>query len=643
MREKLARLFPNLPIERKLLLASVIPLAALIILSVMTYQSVEVFSQDEDELQRIYQAQALSSEYMRLAVDLETGFRGYILTHQDSFLRPYQTAREGILVLGNMLEGLVSEEPSQRAMVAEVQGLVEQMVREKEGLIQQLKAGRQKEAEEYIEEGQGRVLMARIRNGMAQFTALQRNLLNARLTSVSLDRTSLLYVVLWGGALTLGLTVLALHLVARSITGPLIGLARAVGGAPFGAVPAVPVLEREDEIGHLTHVMHAMSVQIKEHLSKLEQSETELRGVNQDLSASEAKYRSLVNHAPFGIFTTKGMSITFSNRYNQILAGLDPDDQMSPDRFRNSIHPSDRQRVLSEFAQAIEQDRPCETVFRFQQQDGTVRKVLSRRIPIKDVEGQTIMYQGFNIDITALDLLQERLSRSERLATLGQVAAGIAHEIRNPLVGIGSTTALLMDDTPESDPRHAELGIILRETRRLDRIVNQIIDYARPREVAPIAFEVEDLLSETVKVLETSLVAKRIVVAMETPPVGLLLHADRDQLKQVLLNLLQNAVEASSDGGRVTLGAFSMPGDRGPGIVVKVADAGCGIHSEDLAHAFEPFFTKGKHRGTGLGLAICRNIIEAHGGDIQLTSEVGKGTSARIWLPVRQDVTVIGG
>lgn len=643
MREKLARLFRNLPIERKLLLASVIPLAALIMLSLVTYQSVEVFSHDEDELQRIYQAQALSSEYMRLAVDLETGFRGYTLTNQDSFLRPFQTAREGILILGNMLEGLVSEDPSQRAMIEEVQALVEQMVREKEALIQQLKAGRQEEAEHYIEEGQGRVLMAGIRNGMAQFTALQRNLLNARLASVSLDRTSLLYVVLWGGALTLGLTVLALHLVARSITGPLIGLARAVGGAPSGAVPAVPVLERQDEIGHLTQVMHAMSVQIKEHLSKLEESEAELRVVNQDLSASEAKYRSLVDHAPFGIFTTKGMNITFSNRYNQTLAGLDPDDQMNPDMFRHSIHPSDRQRVLTEFAQAIEQDRPCETVFRFLQKDGTVRKVLSRRIPIKDAAGQTIMYQGFNIDITALDLLQERLSRSERLATLGQVAAGIAHEIRNPLVGIGSTTALLMDDTPQSDPRHAELEIILRETRRLDRIVNQIIDYARPREVAPITFAVEDLLGETVKVLEASLAAKRIEVAKEVPPGGLTLHADRDQLKQVLLNLIQNAVDASPEGGRVTLSAFSMPGDRGPGLVLKVADAGCGIHSEDLAHAFEPFFTKGKHRGTGLGLAICRNIIEAHGGDIQLTSEVGKGTSARIWLPVRQDVTVIEG
>lgn len=643
MRDKLARPFRNLPIERKLLLASVIPLAALMMLSLQTYRSVEVFSQDEDDLQRIYQAQALSSEYMRLAVDLETGFRGYTLTNQDSFLRPYQTAREGILVLGNMLEGLVSEDPPQRELIAGVQRLVEQMVQEKEGLIQQLKEGQQAEAEHYIEEGQGRVLMAGIRNGMARFTALQRNLLNTKLSSASLDRTSLLYVVLWGGALTLGLTVLALHLVARSITGPLIGLARAVGGAPSGAVPAVPILERQDEIGHLTQVMHAMSVQIKEHLSRLEESESELRGVNQDLSSSEAKYRSLVDHAPFGIFTTKGMSVTFSNRYNQILAGLDPNDQMDPETFRASIHPADRQRVLSEFAQAVEEDRSCETVFRFQQRDGTVRKVLSRRIPVKDAAGQTIMYQGFNIDITALDLLQERLSRSERLATLGQVAAGIAHEIRNPLVGIGSTTALLMDDTPASDPRHAELAIILRETRRLDRIVNQIIDYARPREVAPITFAVEDLLSETVQLLESSLSAKRIVLSMEVPPNLLMLHADRDQLKQVLLNLIQNAVEASSEGGRITLGAFSMPGDRGAGLVVKVVDAGCGIHSEDLAHAFEPFFTKGKHRGTGLGLAICRNIIEAHGGDIQLTSEVGKGTSARIWLPVRQDVTVMEG
>ena len=97
--------------------------------------------------------------------------------------------------------------------------------------------------------------------------------------------------------------------------------------------------------------------------------------------------------------------------------------------------------------EAVAEGEPYETVFRFLHADGTVRKVLSRRIPIRDHSGQVVMYQGFNVDITALDLMQSRLRRAERLATLGQVAAGIAHEIRNPLVGIGSTTSLLLDDT----------------------------------------------------------------------------------------------------------------------------------------------------------------------------------------------------
>src|SRR5438093_1367304 len=149
--------------------------------------------------------------------------------------------------------------------------------------------------------------------------------------------------------------------------------------------------------------------------------------LNRDLAASESKYRSIVDHAPFGIFTTKGMALVFNNRYNRALAGLDPDEEGDPEAIRQSIHPEDRERILSEFSQAVQQNRPYETIFRFLHKDGTVRKVLSRRIPIKDPDGQTMMYQGFNIDITALDQMQARPSRAERLATLGQVAAGITH------------------------------------------------------------------------------------------------------------------------------------------------------------------------------------------------------------------------
>jgi PAS domain S-box-containing protein len=383
--------------------------------------------------------------------------------------------------------------------------------------------------------------------------------------------------------------------------------------------------------------MHQMGIQIQSHLEQVERSEAALRVLNDNLSASESKYRGLVDNAPFGIFTTKGTKITFSNRYNQTLAGLDPDHVTDPDTFRQWIHPEDRERVLSEFAQAVETILPYETVFRFLHENGSVRKVLSRRIPIEQGTPHAPIYIGFNIDITALDQMQTRLSRAERLATLGQVAAGIAHEIRNPLVGIGSNAFLLLDEFDASDPRHADLEMIWKETKRLDRIVNQIVDYARPRELAPELCPLNDLLDEVIKLLDSTLTAKRLTVARSLPPTLTRLQADRDQIKQVFLNVFQNAIDASHDGTAIDVTAFELPRGQQAGIVVRITDHGVGIPGDALAHVFEPFFTRGKKHGTGLGLAICRNIIESHGGDIQITSEVGKGTSVSIWLPLRQE------
>jgi PAS domain S-box-containing protein len=447
----------------------------------------------------------------------------------------------------------------------------------------------------------------------------------------------MLSVFFGGGGLALVLMIVSLHLIGRSITSPLVALAKTVGSTSTKPLADVPATERRDEIGNLMRVMHMMSVQLGRHLEQMEQSESELRAVNQDLSASESKYRSLVDHAPFGIFTTQGMVVTFSNRYNRSLAGLNPDDAAgAPDAFRQWIHQEDRERVLTEFAEAVRENRPYETIFRFAHKDGTVRKVLSRRIPIQDEQGRTVMYQGFNIDISALDQMQIQLRRAERLATLGQFAAGIAHEIRNPLVGIGSTTALLLDDAAADDPRRADLEIIFREIHRLDRIVNQIVGYARPRSLAPAWFSLSDVVHEALKLLETVFEDKHLVVTCRLSSGLSPLQADRDQVKQVFLNVVQNAIEASRDQGTISILATEVARGSEAGIAVRVTDQGCGISAEDLFHVFEPFFTLGKRRGTGLGLAICRNIIESHAGDISVTSEPGKGTSVNIWLPLRQ-------
>jgi PAS domain S-box-containing protein len=638
---RLLKFFSDLPIARKLLLASVIPVLTVVSLSIVTYRSVETFSEDESELNTLYLSQRLAAEYLRLVVDLETGFRGFVITKHEKYLYPYRTAQDHIQAVGISLDEQVRKYDEHRALLAKVRSLVAQFMKEKDALIDAVKAGRQEEARQYFEEGRGRLIMVQIRDDMAHFDRARQQTLNTLLSRLSQDRSTMLSVILGGGTLALCLMLLALQLIARSITGPLVSLATAVSSSPAGLAPTVPVMDRKDEIGNLTAVIHRMSTQLQAHLAMVKTSEAELRSVNRDLSASEAKYRSLVDLAPFGIFSTRGFDVTFSNRYNRILAGLDPDADDNPEAFRQWIHPEDRERVLTEFARAVQEGKPYETVFRFLHHDGTIRKVLSRRIPLEQEPGERVVYQGFNIDITALHDMQQQLSRAERLATLGQVAAGIAHEIRNPLVGIGSTASLLRDDLEESDLKRADLDIILNETRRLDRIVNQIIDYARPRDLVPTTWPVDGIIDDVLKLMDTRLESQGITVLRSCPPV-LAAFADRDQIKQVLLNLCHNSLDAMPAGGELRIAAGQTSGTRRAGIFIEVTDTGFGISQRHLAQVFQPFFTEGKPHGTGLGLAICRNIAEAHGGDITLTSEPGHGTTARLWLPLQPPPDQLG-
>ena len=179
---------------------------------------------------------------------------------------------------------------------------------------------------------------------------------------------------------------------------------------------------------------------------------------------------------------------------------------------------------------------------------------------------------------------------------------------------------MLLEDFAEGDTRREDLNTILKETRRLDRIVNQIVDYARPRDFLPVRFRLEELLEESLKVL-SELVKQRAIQVRHHRPTSLSsLYADRDQLKQVLLNILQNAIEAMPVHGTLHLSIVEELYEHHQGLRLKVEDSGKGIDPQVLSKIFEPFFTMGKHRGTGLGLAICRNIIEAHGGEIHAES-----------------------
>ncbi len=612
---------------------SAVPMLAVLILSFLTYRSVETFSLDEEHLNEVYHIQSASAEFMRLVVDLETGFRGYVLTQQPQFLQPYQAAKQRVVALGNSLRQMVHDDAAQHALMESVQDNVKQLMADKDYLIQRVEIGRPDEALQYIEAEKGRLLMLAIREEMARFDRQEVEQLQLALDSSSEDRSILMNVVIGGGALALILMLLPLQLIARSITGPLTTLVKTVENFSGGRMPKVPVLMRHDEIGELTRVMHTMGTQIHQHIQQIEQSEQELRTLNQDVSSSEAKYRGIVDNAPIGIFTLEEDEVIFNNRQNWILAGRDPDEVLEPEQIWEAVHPDDREDVQQAFHEARVCREAFERVFRFVHTDGTVKRVLSRAVPIQNGSASPSLYQGFNVDITALEQMRAQLSRSERLATLGQVAAGIAHEIRNPLVGIGSTASLLLEDFSDGDSRREDLTIILRETRRLDRIVNQIVDYARPRDLLPITFQLQELLEESLQVLSVPLKEKAIQVHQYRPENVPPIRADRDQLKQVLLNILQNAIEAMSMNGTLHLSIGEEYFEQQDGLRLKVEDTGKGIDANVLNRIFEPFFTSGKHRGTGLGLAICRNIIEAHGGEIHAESQQQKGTAISLWLP----------
>jgi signal transduction histidine kinase len=230
--------------------------------------------------------------------------------------------------------------------------------------------------------------------------------------------------------------------------------------------------------------------------------------------------------------------------------------------------------------------------------------------------------------VQQLEQTQEALLASERLAALGQMAATVGHELRNPLGVLTNSMYLIRAATAgTADERlNRHLSTADREIAAATLIVSDLLEFARPRAAAPRAVDVADLLEETLSVAPpASGIAATIDDVAGLPPV----LADRDQLRQVLLNLLTNAYEAMQTGGSVRLSA-QLCGD---GIEVTVRDDGPGMDEATAQRVFEPFFSS-KIKGTGLGLAVSKRIVESHGGSLSLDSAEGDGCTARVWLPL---------
>jgi len=248
-------------------------------------------------------------------------------------------------------------------------------------------------------------------------------------------------------------------------------------------------------------------------------------------------------------------------------------------------------------------------------------------------------------DITALKRLELQIRRSDRLASLGTLSAGMAHEIKNPLVSIKTFAQLLPERYQDSDFRDTFSNLIGHEIDRIDSLVNQLLRFARPAKPVLKPMHVHEVLEKSLQLVGHRLYQKEIKLTRSWQADVDTIRADADQLEQVFLNFFLNAMDAMKHGGVLSVrteihaatewvAAISgSNGDSHEVLRVTVRDDGEGIRKEDIPHVFDPFFTT-KDYGTGLGLSVVHGIIQEHGGQIEVESELRKGTSFHILLPL---------
>jgi signal transduction histidine kinase len=235
--------------------------------------------------------------------------------------------------------------------------------------------------------------------------------------------------------------------------------------------------------------------------------------------------------------------------------------------------------------------------------------------------------------------LEQQLIASGRLVSLGEITASMAHEFNNPLGIVMGFTQDLMSETDPTDPHYRSLKIIDEESKRCEKIIRDLLQFARPKSTDFCPTDLQQVIEKTLGLVTNHLYKHKIEAVTQIGETLPKIYADPQELEQVLVNLYFNAIDAMPEGGVLTVGA--KVGVAAPGVqeaTISVSDTGFGISPEDLPRIFQPFFTARKKSGLGLGLPICDRIIKNHGGRIKVQSRPGQGTTFEICLPVSNDL-----
>jgi PAS domain S-box-containing protein len=445
--------------------------------------------------------------------------------------------------------------------------------------------------------------------------------------------TALYRAVGWMTAVGLLALLGAGRLAERQVLVPLDRLSRAAERLRAGDTTArAGPPYRSGEVGHLQWAFDGMA-------DSLERDRREF-------AAAERKYRALVEELPAVLYVLRVrpqgevQELVYVSPQVRSL-GFDPA-ELTDGRRRwiDTVHVDDRRVVMDAVETTVQTGQPFDLEHRVDSRDGRTRWLRNTGALVRDAGGGPMCIRGFAVDVTERKVLEEQLQRSQKLEAIGQLAAGVAHDFNNLLTVILGYTHLL-DRMAENDTNlRGQLHEIQKAGDRAAVLTHRLLAFTRKREAAPQVLDLRASVAELEQMV-TRLLGPRIEVKIVTDSGAGLVLADPGHVDQILMNLAVNARDAMPNGGRLVVEVYdrgprrAQPGVLpGPYVCVSVTDTGCGMDAATQRRVFEPFFTtKAEGKGTGLGLATVYALVQQSGGFVAFESEVGRGTTFRVYLP----------
>lgn len=348
------------------------------------------------------------------------------------------------------------------------------------------------------------------------------------------------------------------------------------------------------------------------------------------LRASELKYRTLVEEITDGYFVVQDALIVFANQAYGRMHGYDPGEVVGME-FKAFVAPESREKVWRKYERSL-RAKGTPRSFEYLRLTRNGQRRPTEILAKNTTYGNRLSSIGICRDITERVRMEERVREAERMAYVGQVTTSLSHEIRNPLSAIKLNLQILDKKLDLTGNDQRRMAISLTQVVRLDRILTELLEFARPLSLDLKKVDLPHLLGGCLDLLDPKFREAQIKVCSQFEAGPPELIADPEKLEQAFINLLLNALEAGTTGGTVRVKARKVDTPAGAAMEIVVADNGAGVIQENLTRMFEPFFTT-KSKGTGLGLTNVKRIIEAHHGTVEAGIVPSGGTSFRITLP----------